>query len=123
MWIGRATPAGCTVSIDARFAAFADSNPEILQTLITLARDAKSRGYKSYSLKALWEVLRYSSSPTASEKYKLPNEYTSRYARLVMNVAPDLTGFFVTKKLKDEDVHTVHTLTDDDELELDGLLW
>lgn len=109
------------MSIDERFAIFAQEHPEVLSRLIELALDAKARGYKRYSLKALWEVLRFSADPMASEKYKLPNELTSRYARLVMEVSPDLAGFFVIKSLKDEGVMNTLTGEDDDlDAELNG---
>lgn len=107
------------MSIDERFSAFADANPEVLQTLIDLARDAKGRGYKTYSLKALWEVLRFGFDPVTAERYKLSNDFTSRYSRLVMATAPDLRGFFVTKKLKDSDVGTELSSRDEDDLELE----
>jgi hypothetical protein len=89
-------------SIDERFEDFCQRNPEILQRLIELAREAKRRGYKTYSLKALWEVLRFQADPNFAGRYKLSNNYTSRYARLVMETAPDLRGFFETRDLKDE---------------------
>lgn len=90
-------------SIDERFARFNNDNPLILAELITLARDAKARGYNHYSLKALWEVLRFSSDPTTAEQYRLPNDFTSRYARRVMRDAPDLDGFFETRSLQGDE--------------------
>lgn len=88
------------LSIDERFGRFHRANPEILQSLIDLSRAAKARGYRTYSLKALWEVLRFNANPRAAERYKLSNSFTSRYARLVMQTAADLQGFFTLRDLK-----------------------
>lgn len=87
-------------TIDERFEAFHKRNPEILERLIRLARSAKDRGYESYSIKGLWEVLRFNSNPKTAERYKLCNNFTSRYSRRVMAEAPDLVGFFVLRDLK-----------------------
>ena len=87
-------------TIDERFQAFHAANPDILERLIKLARGAKERGFKEYSIKGLWEVLRFNSNPKTSEHYKLCNNFTSRYARVVMAHAPDLEGFFVLRELK-----------------------
>lgn len=105
------------MSIDQRFHNFHAQNPWILDELIRLARDAKARGYQKYGAKALWEVMRYSCDPTSAEKYRLSNDFTSRYARLAMHHAPDLQGFFVTKALKDEDMRNSHNLTEESEID------
>lgn len=86
-------------SIDERFARFAEENPEILEQLVSLALSAQSRGYKRYSIKGLWEVLRYRADPVTAERYKLSNDFTSRYARAVMAADERLAGFFQTKTL------------------------
>lgn len=87
------------LSIDERFERFHHDNPEILDRLISLGLDAQSRGYETYSIKGLWEVLRYRCDPLTAERYRLSNDFTSRYARLVMASNSNLAGFFRTKTL------------------------
>lgn len=90
------------MSIDERFARFNADNPLILSELIELARDAKRRGFARYSVKALWEVLRFGCDPLTAERYRLSNDFTSRYARRVMRDAPDLEGFFELRAISQE---------------------
>jgi hypothetical protein len=98
------------LTIDQRFEIFHNNNPEILDALIRLALDAQARGYETYSIKGLWEVLRYQADPITAERYKLSNDFTSRYSRLVMRSNSNLAGFFRTKILKTQ------TPNEDDDL-------
>lgn len=104
------------LSIDERFERFHRLNPEVLDQLIELARAAKARGYTRYSIKGLWEVLRYRADPTTSERYRLSNDFTSRFARLVMSTAKDLEGFFVLRELSPEPGVSSPGWTDEDDL-------
>jgi len=94
-----------TPSIDQRFEAFHARNPEILEQLIQLARAAKARGFRSYTIKGLWEVVRFRSDPVTAERYRMNNDFTSRYARLVMASEPSLKGFFTTREIGTD--HTI----------------
>ena len=78
------------------FLAYHAAHPWILQELLRLARRYKAEGRKRYGMKALFEELRLHrlSLGTEGEMFKLNNNYTSHYARLVMRVEPDLRGFF-----------------------------
>jgi hypothetical protein len=52
-------------------------------------------------IKMLWEVARWNRFlRTNDEKYKLNNNYHSRYARLIMQKEPGLAGIFDTRELK-----------------------
>jgi hypothetical protein len=98
-------------SIQARFESFHRNNPAVLRAIIQIARDAKSRGYKTWSINGVFEILRWSRkyAPlraqlqlTDGEGFALNNIFRSRYSRLVEEVAPDLKGFFLTRKLQSE---------------------
>ena len=51
----------------------------------------------------LFEVLRWEwiirGLPDTAEEFKLNNNYTSRYARLIMESEPGLEGVFETRRL------------------------
>ena len=81
-----------------RFQAFHRANPGLLREIIRLAREAKSRGRK-VGIKAIFERLRweYLFRTTGDEAYRLNNNFTAYYARLAMETAPDLEGFFETR--------------------------
>ena len=91
-------------SIQARFTAFHLRNPKVYEGLVTLARQAKNAGRHKLGMKALYERLRWDwmleGMPDDAEEWKLPNDYTSRYARLIMTVEDDLDGMFETRELR-----------------------
>jgi len=89
--------------LDREFREFSTKHPEIEQELVKLARKAKAAGRKQFGMKALWEVMRWTfwlESPDEEEPFKMGNNYTSRYARLLMDSYPDLRGFFKTRRLR-----------------------
>jgi len=89
------------ITIDAQFEEFHRNNPEVYEELVRLARQMKARGHKQIGIKMLWEVLRWERAmkTTDQTEWKLNNNYTSRYARLIMEQEPDLEGFFKTREL------------------------
>ena len=67
-----------------------------------LAVKLKAKGIARYGAKAIWEVLRYElalKAVTTGEKYALNNNYTSRFARKLME-EEDFAGFFELRQLK-----------------------
>jgi hypothetical protein len=101
--------------IDAAFAAFHRENPDVYDELVRLARTAKERGRSRMSMRMLWEVLRYQRTLQikGDGEYRLNNNYTSRYARLIMDREPDLEGMFelrgtgLTKSKSADDCETL----------------
>ena len=89
-------------TLDERFARFHAGHPEVYRKLVALARRMKARGFETYSIKTLAEVVRWHSDAhgTDAEGFRINNSYTSRYARLIMDENPDLDGFFVTRELQ-----------------------
>ncbi len=83
-----------------RFVAFHDANPHVLDALIGLCLDARERGMRRWSTKGAFEVLRYASIETAGDDdFKLNNNYTALYARLIAAVEPRLgVSFFATRE-------------------------
>ncbi|MEM1055157.1 MAG: hypothetical protein AAGI52_06495 [Bacteroidota bacterium] len=85
---------------DAQFLAFHETNPHVYRELVGMARRLKGEGHRQYSIKGLYEALRFKwSLQTRGEPVKLNNNHTSRYARLIMAMEPDLKGFFATREM------------------------
>lgn len=79
------------------FWRFHEENPHVYERLKRLAFKLKVRGVDRWGMKALYEILRYeeavaTNSPAAL--YRLNNNFTALYARLLMEREPDLEGFF-----------------------------
>lgn len=83
-------------SLDDQFNAFHKANPHVYQALKRLALQLARRGHRRIGIKMLFEVLRWqyamSTNDPASD-YKLNNNYTSFYARL-LDAEPELRGMF-----------------------------
>jgi hypothetical protein len=90
-------------SIQRRFEAFHDAHPQVYAGLVILARQGDRAGRTKIGMKMLFEVLRWewviAGLPDDAEEWKLNNNYTSRYARLIMEQEPDLVGIFETREL------------------------
>ena len=87
---------------DADFLAFHAENPQVYGELVRLARKARRQGKTVIGIRMLWEVTRWnlwlrSKSP---DEYKLNNNLTSRYARLIMKRERDLKGIFNIRNLR-----------------------
>jgi hypothetical protein len=90
-------------TIDVRFAQFHAQNPEVYETLVELAREARRAGKTKIGIKALWERARWSlwlNVTRDGDEPKLNNSLTSRYARLIMSQEPDLAGMFEVRHLR-----------------------
>ena len=88
-------------SIQAQFLSFHAKNPQVYAKLVSLCREAKVKGKKKIGIKMLWEVMRWMLwLGTTDEEFKLNNNYTSRYARLLMRQEKDLADIFEIRQLK-----------------------
>lgn len=74
---------------------FHRENPQVYQQLRASALALLDAGQRHHSIKGLFEVLRYNAKlRTNGKPYKLNNNHTAFYARLLMNREPRLNGFF-----------------------------
>jgi len=84
------------------FWEFHRRNPEIYRRLRSMARQAKASGKDKYSMRAIWEVLRWrmnvQSTDVHQTLFRLNDHYPPYYARLLMQQEPDLEGFFETRE-------------------------
>lgn len=100
----RIDPRSSDESIERRFREFHQHNPKVYEQLVQLAREAKQAGRHRIGIKMLWEVVRWNLSKDLryDEAFKLPNDYHSRYARLIMEQEADLNGIFETRQLRSQ---------------------
>lgn len=90
--------------IQVDFERFCELNPHVYPRIVELARQAKRRGFKRYSMDVILAILRWHHDiETVSEQpWKLNDHWTSRFARKVMDENPDLAGFFELRSLRSE---------------------
>jgi hypothetical protein len=90
-------------TIQTQFEKFHRDNPQVYRWLRKLALDLKARGYKVGGIKMLWEVLRWQTmmrTVDVSSDFKLNNNYSSRYARLLMENEEALKDFFEIREIR-----------------------
>jgi hypothetical protein len=91
----RPDPADRPLTIEEQFRRFHEANPHVARILAQMALDLKRRGREHFGMKALFEALRYYSAlQTEGDEWKLNNNHTSFYARLLMDRHPELEDFF-----------------------------
>ncbi len=98
-----AYPPGLTIR--ERFEIFHDANPTVFSALRQMALQLRLRGARRGSIKALMETLRWLHQLTVdpdNSGFKLNNDYTALYARLLMEREPALAGFFETRARRAE---------------------
>ncbi len=93
------------LTLEQRFNDFHAANPRVFARMLELARARLDRGEKFISVKALWEELRASFakrnvSYNYEPEYKLNNNHTAFYARLLVETEPRLAGVIETRKRK-----------------------
>ena len=89
---------------EQRFEAFHRMNPHVYKSIVRIALDLKSRGFGRCSIWLIFNRLRWLYAlQTQGDEFKLNNNYTAYYSRLVMETVPDLDGFFETRLHKGQD--------------------
>lgn len=90
-----------TRSIDERFREFHEKNPQVLERLVALARQAIRAGKTRIGAKTLVEVARWHFwLETEGDEFKINNSFTSRYSRLLVETHPEFEGLFETRELR-----------------------
>jgi hypothetical protein len=83
-------------SITIDFWDFHTAHPEVYEELRDMALRLHRQGRKHYGIKALYEVVRFQRALSArsAADWKLNNNFTSLYARLLMHKESALHDFF-----------------------------
>jgi len=89
------------LTIQERFEEFHRLNPWVLEALETLTADYLERGHRRVGMKMLAEVLRWQyGRATKGDEFRLNNNYTSRYVRLIVGRHPDWEDVFSIRQLQ-----------------------
>ena len=98
------TPVRTKGGTEQRFEAFHLANPHVYDHIVEIALDLKSRGFGRCSIWLIFNRLRWLYAiQTRGSEYRLNNNFTAYYARLVMATRSDLDGFFETRLHKGQD--------------------
>lgn len=75
-------------------------NPQVWAQFKRFAFEAKEKGFKNYSAKGIFELIRWHTAVHGTGNYKISNNFTPDYARKMMANYPEFEGFFRVKQLK-----------------------
>lgn len=89
-------------TIQARFEAFDQANPQVWDAFVRFAEELLRRGYDHYSSDAVMHRLRwhFNVETTRDGGFKLNDHFTSRYARKLARLDPRFESFFEFRRLK-----------------------
>ena len=89
-------------TIQSRFLAFHAANPHVYEAFRRAALALRDRGRRRYGAKAIYETMRYMMAlQTEGDEFKLNNDYTSRYARMLLERHPEeFEGFLELRRLR-----------------------
>ena len=85
--------------LQAQWEACKSNNPWLLPKLAEMAREMKRCGHTTYSIKGLFEALRWETRESTGDLgLKVNNNHSAFAARDLMKLCPDLSGFFVLRE-------------------------
>lgn len=89
-------------TIDESFFEFHKSCPLIFDLFYTYAKEVMDAGIKHYSMDAVMHRVRWhlSIETKGDDGFKINNNYSSRYSRLLTKFHPEFKQFFRKRKLK-----------------------
>lgn len=84
------------------FMRFHKDHPEVYDSFVQLANEAKEKGFKSIGAHLLIQRIRWESHIARKQNtYKICNNHFPYYARLLILDHPEFEGFFELRKLKE----------------------
>lgn len=90
-------------TIQQRFDAFHRANPWVYEALVILVRDWVASGRTRAGMKQFIEVIRWEHGRrTDGDSFRLNNNHTSRYARLLVEHHPEWAEVFQLRELRAE---------------------
>ena len=82
-----------------RFVDYHKANPHVYDLFKKFARELLTKGLRHYGAKAIMERIRWHIEvETACDDFKINNNYTSCYTRLLINEDPIFKNFFDTRR-------------------------
>lgn len=94
-----------SLSIDEQFQRFHELNPHVCDAIIAVSHHARTKWHlRKWSVDAAFHALRWEYAfKTGGDDFKLNNNYTAPYSRLVLERDPSLRGFFEQRKRRASD--------------------
>lgn len=90
-----------TKTIQERFETFHDTNPWVLDALEELTAEWLEHGNRRLGIRMLQEVLRWQHGmKTVGDDFKLNDNYTSRYVRLMIERNPEWADVFSLREIR-----------------------
>jgi hypothetical protein len=82
------------------FWRFHRDNPQVLRDLIRMAEQLRAAGQRHWGMKSLFEVMRWQVAlkTQSSDGFRLNNNYTAMYSRLIEKTDPRFVSFFVERQ-------------------------
>ena len=80
------------------FEQYDKENPDIWVSFKSFTFEAIKKGYKNYSSKGIFELIRWHTAVNGNDGFKINNNYTPNYANKFMKQYPQYDGFFRTRK-------------------------
>lgn len=86
--------------LEAKFNKYHRDNPHVYRLLLRFTLEALRAGKNNWGMKGVYERARwYADIETKGDSFKLNNNYTAFYSRLLMSENPEtLTGFFTIRE-------------------------
>jgi hypothetical protein len=81
------------------FIDYHKQHPEIWVEFVQIAIEKKAAGFKTFSAKGIFEVIRWRTQTISENNIQLSNQFTPDYARKLMNEHPSFQGFFELRPL------------------------
>jgi hypothetical protein len=83
--------------INYKFKEYHENNPDVYEKFKEFSIQTMLKGYKTYSAKGIFEIIRWHTGVRGGDTYKVNNNYTPHYARMLMEEVPLFNGFFKTR--------------------------
>jgi len=85
----------CHTDIGIKAMQYDKDNPDVYELFCKYAYQALKSGRKNYSANAIFEIIRWHTSiETKGDDFKISNNYRAYYARKLMALRKEFTGFF-----------------------------
>jgi hypothetical protein len=80
------------------FEVYHRQNPQVWEMFKKVALQTKEKGFSKYSAKGIFEIVRWHTGVRATgDQFKINNNYTPDYARLMIEQHPEFKTFFLLR--------------------------
>jgi len=88
-------------TIAQRFARFHAANPHVYELFARFAAEVRAAGHNRFSADAILHRIRwYCGVETKNMDFKINNDFSAYYSRLLVSNDPSFDGFFETRRIR-----------------------